>query len=132
MRLLFEILFCIFLIGCASSYQVIGVIDLPPPQQVQAERRSDQIIVRWRPGLERRQPHFSGYKLFMAPHSLATTPAQELPPPIALPDNATTFSLAAGDATRLFLHIRSCVGKRKVSLPSLPEVIVPEKTIPQQ
>jgi hypothetical protein len=49
-----------------------------------------------------------------------------------LPDTATTFSLATADTTRLFLHIRSCVGKRKVSLPSLPEVIVPEKFIPQQ
>jgi hypothetical protein len=129
MRFLPRILFCTFLIGCASSYQVIDFIDLPPPQGVRAERRGDQIIIHWLPGRERRQPQFSGYKLFVATHSLATTPVQELPPALALFKADTAFSFATVDTTTLFLHIRSCLGKQKISLPSLPEVMVPGKSI---
>src|SRR5574341_2177270 len=111
-------------IGCASSLQVSDVLDLPPPRQVRAERRDDQVTVRWRPGAERRHPRFSGYKLFVAARSLAATPFSELPPPFWLPDTATTFSFTAADTAALFIHLRSCAGKRKLSLPSLPEVMV--------
>jgi hypothetical protein len=113
--------------GCAASYQVIDVIDLPPPRQVEAERGGDQITIRWRAGSERRHAQFSGYKLFVATRSLATTPVQELPPPFWLPGTATAFSFAVTDTVRLFIHIRSCAGKSKFSLPSLPEIIVPGK-----
>ncbi len=119
-----DISLCI-LAGCASSYQVIDVIDLPPPRQVETERRGDQIVIRWQAGSERRHAQFSGYKLFVATHSLATTPVQELPPPFWLPGTSTTFSFATTDTARLFIHIRSCAGKSKFSLPSLPELIVP-------
>ncbi|MCI0697661.1 hypothetical protein L0337_37390 [candidate division KSB1 bacterium] len=119
--------FCLLLAGCAASYQVIDVIDLPPPRQVQAERRGDQITIRWQAGSERRHAQFSGYKLFVATQSLATTPVQELPPPFWLPDTATTFTFAVKDTAKLFIHIRSYAGKQKLSLPSLPEVIVPGK-----
>jgi hypothetical protein len=118
---------CALLAGCATSYQVIDVIDLPPPRQVEAVRRGDQITIRWQAGSERRHAQFSGYKLFAATRSLATTPVQNLPPPFWLPDTATTFSFAVKDTARLFIHIRSCAGKQKLSLPSLPEVVVPGK-----
>jgi hypothetical protein len=122
-----RIYLCTVLAGCAASYQVMDVIDLPPPRQVQAERRGDQITIRWQAGSERRHAQFSGYKLFVAARSLATMPVQELPPPFWLPDTATTFSFAVKNTAKLFIHIRSCAGKSKFSLPSLPEVIVPEK-----
>ncbi len=123
-----DIALCMLLAGCGASYQVIDVIDLPPPQQVHAERRGDQITIRWQTGSERRHAQFSGYKLFVATHSIATTPVQELPPPFWLPDTATIFSFTVKDTAKLFIHIRSCAGKRKFSLPSLPEVIVPGKS----
>lgn len=123
-------LFAIFL-GCAasSSYKIIDVIDLPPPRQVQAERHGDQVIIRWQTGPERRLVRFSGYKLFMAKHSLATTPVQELPAPIDLADTDTTFAFVSTDTVKLFLHLRSSLGGQNLSLPSLPEVIVPGKSI---
>jgi len=127
---LFKIFLCVFLAGCAASYQVLDVIDLPPPQNVRAERRGEQIIVRWQPGRERRRGQFAGYKLFIARHSLATTPVQELPPPIALPATDTILAFAAMDTAKLFLHIRSYMDRQRLSLPSLPEVIVPGKTSP--
>ncbi len=117
----------VLIFGCAASFQVIDVIDLPPPRQVEAERRGGQITIRWQAGSERRHAQFSGYKLFMATHSLATTPVRELPQPYCLPDTATTFSFATTDTARLFIHIRSCAGKSKFSLPSLPEMVVPGK-----
>ncbi len=125
--ILCSISLCALLTGCAASYQVLDVIDLSPPRQVEAERRGDQVTIRWQAGSERRHLQFSGYKLFVAAHSLATTPVQELPPPFWLPGTATTFSFAVTDTARLFIHIRSCAGKSKFSLPSLPEVIVPGK-----
>lgn len=106
---------------------MIDVIDLPPPRQVQAARHGDQVVISWQAGAERRHAQFSGYKLFVATRSLATTPVQELPPPFWLRDTTSTFSFAAADTARLFIHIRSCAGKSKFSLPSLPEVIVPGK-----
>lgn len=118
----------VLLLGCGASYQVIDVIELPPPLQVEAERRGDQITIRWQAGAERRHVQFSGYKLFVATRSLATTPVPELPPPFWLPDTATTFSFAVKDTAKLFIHIRSYAGKQKLSLPSLPEVIVPGKS----
>jgi hypothetical protein len=125
--IIYSISFYALLAGCAASYQVIDVIDLPPPRQVQAERHGDQITIRWQAGPERQQAQFSGYKLFITTRSLATTPVQELPSPFWLPGTATTFSFAAKDTASLFIHIRSCAGKNKFSLPSLPEVIVPGK-----
>ena len=119
--------FCLLLAGCATSYQIIDVIDLPPPRQVQAARQDNQITVHWQAGSERQHAQFSGYKLFVAKHSLATTPLKELPPAFWLPGTVTTFSFAATDTARLFIHIRSCAGKSKFSLPSLPEVIVTGK-----
>jgi hypothetical protein len=117
--------FCLLLAGCAASYQVLDVIDLSPPREVRAEREGDRVTIRWQPGVERRQKQFSGYKIFVAAKSLATTPALALPAPITLPDTVTTFSFASKDTARLFIHLRSCAGKRQISLPSLPEVIVP-------
>ena len=112
MRRLFKILPGLFLLGCATSYQVLDIIDLPPPQNVRAERRGEQIIVHWQPGRKRRRRQFAGYKLFIARHSLATTPVQELPPPIALPATDTTVAFAAMDTAKLFLHIRSYMDRQ--------------------
>lgn len=121
---------CAFLAGCAASYQVLDVIDLPPPREVRAERHGDNVTIRWQPGAERKRREFSGYKIFVAAKSLATTAVQELPAPVTLPDSATTLSFAAKDTAQLFIHVRSCAGKTKLSLPSLPEVIVPGKRRP--
>ncbi|MCG3120106.1 MAG: hypothetical protein ALAOOOJD_02726 [bacterium] len=130
MRFKFKIVLCCLAASCSAPYQIVDVIDLPPPQQVQAERRGEQIIIRWQPGRERRRLQFVGYKLFVASSSLATTPVQELPAPIALAATDTIFVLTTTDTTRLFLHIRSSLGRHMMSLPSLPEVIVPGKSMP--
>ncbi|MDZ7289634.1 MAG: hypothetical protein ONB44_10625 [candidate division KSB1 bacterium] len=129
--LLVQIAAFVLLIGCATSYRVFDVIELPPPQQVQAERHDDQVTIRWQAGVERRHPKFSGYRLFMATRSLASTPVWKLPSPIILPDTINWFSFTSADTSTLFLHIRSCAGKQKLSLPSLPEVMVPGKSIRQ-
>jgi hypothetical protein len=112
----------VLIFGCTASLQVIDVLDLPPPTQVRAARRNGQVTVRWRPGAEQKHPQFTGYKLFVAKRSLAATPVAELPPALSLPDTATAFSFAAPDTATLFIHLRSCAGKHKLSLPSLPEV----------
>lgn len=125
MRLVYKIWFCIFFAGCAASYFVLDIIDLPPPQNVRAVRYGGQIIINWQPGRERRRPLFTGYKLFFARHSLAATPVRELPPPILLSAAESTFTLATNDTTKLFLHLRSYLDRQRISLPSLPEVIVP-------
>lgn len=117
--------FYLLLTGCTTSYFVLDIIDLPPPQNVRAERRGEQIVINWQPGRERRRATLAGYKLFTARHSLATTPVHELPPPILLSATDTTFILAPADSAKLFLHIRSYLDRHKISLPSLPEVIVP-------
>lgn len=111
-------------IGCSASYQVRDVIDLPPPRHVRAERLGKNVTVRWQAGLERRAMNFSGYLLFMATHSLINTPVHELPPPVVLPDTSTAYSFPFAKSGTLFIHLRSRAGKRTVSLPSLPEVIV--------
>lgn len=129
-RFKFNIVLCCLAASCSAPYQIVDVIDLPPPQQVQAERRGEQIFIRWQPGRERRRLQFAGYKLFVASSSLATTPVQELPAPIALAATDTIFVLTTTDTTRLFLHIRSSLGRHMMSLPSLPEVIVPGKSPP--
>jgi hypothetical protein len=103
------------------------VIELPPPRQVQAERRDNQIKIRWRAGREQQMPQFSGYQLFIAKRSLVNMPVRNLPSAIALPDTATSFSFASTDTVKLFIHLRSRAGKYKISLPSLPEVMVPPK-----
>jgi hypothetical protein len=113
--------------GCAATYEVIDVIDLSPPRRVQAERHVNQVTVHWRAGSERHVEKFSGYLLFTATHSLASIPVRELPSPIVLPDTSTTYSFLSTDTVKLFIHLRSRAGTRQISLPSLPEVIVPGK-----
>ena len=125
MRLVYKICFCIFFAGCAASYFVLDIIDLPPPQNVRAVRYDGKIVINWQPGRERRRPLFAGYKLFFARHSLAATPVPELPPPLLLSAAESTFTLATNDTTKLFLHLRSYLDRQRISLPSLPEVIVP-------
>jgi hypothetical protein len=121
---IFTLILFILLTGCAARYQVLDVIDLSPPRQVQAERHGGQITVRWRAGAERQAKEFSGYLLYVARYSLVTTPAQELPSPVVLPDTSTTYFFLSTDSAKLFIHLRSRAGARKISLPSLPEVIV--------
>lgn len=125
MRLGYIILFCILFAGCATSYFVLDIIDLPPPQNVRAIRHDGKIIIYWQPGRERRRPLFRGYKLFFARYSLAATPVDELPPPLLLSAAESTFTLASNDTAKLFLHLRSYLDRQRISLPSLPEVIVP-------
>jgi hypothetical protein len=104
--------------------RVRDVIDLPPPQEVQAFRHHDDITVKWqKPGALERDD-LAGYFLYFAPRSLAALPLAQLPRPLEIGPQLTQFTFTAADSSPLFIHMRTRAGRKHVSLPSLPEVIV--------
>ena len=112
-------------VGCVQAIHVSDVIDLPPPQEVQAVRQQDFITVKWQKpgGLER--DDLAGYFLYFAPRSLAAVPMAQLPRPLEIAPQLTQFTFTVADSSPLFIHMRTRAGRKHVSLPSLPEVIVP-------
>ena len=114
----------LLLTSCATAIQVQDVIDLPPPAEVRGERIGERITIKWKTGIEVRAVDFAGYFLYFAPYSLAVTPLDEMPSPVAVPPGATEYSMAVSDSLPRFIHLRSRAGKRKLSLPSVPELAV--------
>ncbi len=115
----------LILTGCVSTLQVRDLIDLPPPQNVRAMRQHHDITVTWQAPAAGKQLAFSGYLLYFAPRSLATTPLAQLPSPLELAPQLSQFTFAVADSSAIFIHLRTRAGRKHVSLPSLPEVIVP-------
>jgi len=116
-------------IACGASWQVYSVIKLPPPEEVKARVHDERITVEWRAGAESEVEEFSGYYLYMAHRSLSTVPLEEMPQPIAVPPGVTEYSFAMTDSLPLFIHVRSRIGRRKLSLPSLPELVGEPETV---
>lgn len=110
--------------GCVTVTHVRDVLDLPPPQQVQSRREGNTATIFWQAGAESRQGDFAGYLLYVAPRSLATEPLQQMPAPIAIAKGLTEHTIVLGDSLPLFIHVRSRAGRNKISLPSLPELII--------
>lgn len=114
----------LLLAGCATVTQVRDVLELPPPQQVQSRRESNTATIFWPAGAESRQADFDGYLLYVSPRSLATAPLQDMPAPIVIAKGVTEHTIVIGDSLPLFIHVRSRAGRNKISLPSLPELII--------
>lgn len=58
-------------------------------------------------------------------------PLTDLPAPILVPNDVTRFALSDFDSTGLyFIHVRSRKRNGDVSLPSLPELVWPERGAP--
>lgn len=110
--------------ACVQTVRVRDLIDLPPPSQVQAVRRQDHITVAWQaPAAGRLKSN--GYLLYYAPRSLTATAFASLPPPVELAPQLSQFTFASTDSSPVFIHMRTRAGRQNVSLPSLPEVVVP-------
>ncbi|MGH7493061.1 MAG: hypothetical protein ACREOO_11770 [bacterium] len=112
-------------VSCVQGLRFRDVIDLPPPQDVQAFRHHDSITVKWqKPGALARDD-LTGYFLYFAPRSLAAISLAQLPRPIEIPPQLTLFTFAVADSSPVFIHMRTRSGRKHVSLPSMPELIVP-------
>ena len=112
-------------LGCAASWQVRDVLELPPPADLRAERKGRQITISWRAYPSDEVLDFSGYLLYFASRSQARTPFDQMPPPVEIPPEATQFTLEVADSLPVFIHMRSRAGGKKISLPTVPELIMP-------
>ena len=110
---------------CAHTLRVRDVIALPPPQNVQASRQQDFVTVTWQAPAGGGKVDFRGYFLYHAPRSLAALPLEQMPRPVEIAPGLVQFTFALADSLPVFIHLRSREGGRYVSLPSLPEVVVP-------
>jgi hypothetical protein len=115
----------LLLMGCVQTLRVRDVIDLPPPQEVQAVREQDYVTVKWREPGALQKEDFAGYLLYFAPRSLAATPLAQLPRPLEIAPQLTQFTFALADSSPVFIHMRTRAGRKDVSLPSLPEIMLP-------
>lgn len=114
----------LLLAGCVTVTQVRDVLDLPPPQQVQSRRQDNTVTISWQAGAETRQLDFAGYLLYVSPRSLTTVPLSAMPAPIGIAKDVTEHTIVLGDSLPLFIHVRSRAGRNKISLPSMPELII--------
>jgi len=112
------------LIGCSSALQVRDVIDLPPPRHVRAVQAGAEIKVSWESGVETESRDFRGYLLYVSPRSLMTVPLAAMPEPIEVQPGVTEYTITVFNSAPVFIHVRSRAGRREVSVPSLPELIV--------
>lgn len=111
-------------IACAPALQVKDVIDLPPPAGIGSRQAGDRVTVFWENGAEQQAEDFSGYLLYFSTRSLTSVPFSELPKPVELPPQTNEFTLIIQEQRPLFVHLRSCAGGNRISLPSLPELII--------
>jgi len=113
------------LAGCVQTLQVRDVIDLPPPEAVRATRTQGYITVTWRIPAAAEKLAGSGYNIYVAARSLATVPLEQLPQPFIVAAQYLQFTFAFADSAPAFIQMRTRAGRRQLSLPSVPEVIVP-------
>lgn len=116
------------LAGCVTMLNVQDVIGLPPPANVQSRRAGQSLTISWQAGEEARVPDFSGYLLYVSSRSLAGTPLAELPTPIVIGRGFTAHTFTIGDSLPLFVQVRSRAGRNRLSLPSLPELVIKPAT----
>jgi len=112
------------LAGCVTMLHVQDVIELPPPAKVQSRRAGQSLTISWQAGEEARVPDFSGYLLYVSSRSMAGTPLAELPTPIVIGRGFTAHTIVIGDSLPLFVQVRSRAGRNRLSLPSLPELVI--------
>lgn len=110
--------------SCATTVQVRGVLDLPPPENVRGVREDGRVTISWE-AISGKPNDFTGYLLYYAERSLANVPLNALPEAIELPAIATQYSFSFADSLPVFVHVRSRAGMWQLSLPSLPEVALP-------
>ncbi len=116
------------LAGCVTMLHVQDVIELPPPAKVQSRRAGQSLTISWQAGEEARVPDFSGYLLYVSSRSMAGTPLAELPTPIVIGRGFTAHTFLIGDSLPLFVQVRSRAGRNRLSLPSLPELVIKPAT----
>ena len=122
--LLCTCLFILSSLACSSAIRISSVIDLPPPTNVRHKYGDELIKISWNAGPEQDVLNFKGYLLYFSNRSLATVPFSQLPAPVEISARTTEFNLAVSDSLPVFVHVRSRAGHRKISLPSLPELII--------
>ena len=120
----FHFTLVIIAIACAPALQVKDVIDLPPPAGIGSRQEGDRVTVFWEKGAEQQAENFNGYLLYFSTHSLTSVPFAELPKPVELPPNTSEFILVLQEQRPLFVHLRTRAGGNRISLPSLPELII--------
>ncbi|MFQ5602755.1 MAG: fibronectin type III domain-containing protein [bacterium] len=116
-----------FLVNCAGSLpRVRDVTELAPPQKVQYEIQNRSVFLTWQASPHAANAHFAGYNIYIAKKSLILAPIKDLPRPIRLDKKETQYELKnlQRDA-KYFIHLRSRNTKGEISLPSLPELVVP-------
>lgn len=116
------------LAGCVTMLHVQDVIGLPPPANVQSRRAGHSLTISWQAGEEARMQDFSGYLLYVSSRSMAGMPLAELPTPFAIGRGLTSHTLLIGDSLTLFVQVRSRAGRNRLSLPSLPELVIKPAT----
>ncbi|MDZ7266956.1 MAG: hypothetical protein ONB48_05710 [candidate division KSB1 bacterium] len=116
------------LAGCVAVMQVEDVITLPPPQKVRSQSAGQKLTIFWQAGPEAHVPGFNGYLLYVSPRSMAGLTLADLPAPIAINRGLTSHTLTVGDSLTLFIQVRSRVGRNRISLPSLPELVIKPAT----
>jgi hypothetical protein len=131
----FSVLLLSILMGIVSCGQGLPVVkrvnELAPPRGVEIRKESGQLILRWQPSFHVQSPEFDGYAIYIANRSLMFAPLTDLPAPILVPNDVTRFALSDFDSTGLyFIHVRSRKRNGDVSLPSLPELVWPERGAP--
>lgn len=117
--------FFILFTNCTAPTLVRDVLDLPPPENVRGERSNGMVTITWDAASANKPPDFSGYLLYYAERSLANVSLLAMPKVVELPDLATQYSFAFADSLPVFVHLRCRAGNGQVSLPSLPEVVLP-------
>lgn len=112
--------------NCAASKPPIeDATELAPPRKVTLQSVDDHVEIFWQASPDENDPDFAGYNIYYAPRSLILTRIRDLPLPIKVAKDQHAYIFTNLDRHKTyFVNVRSRSRKGKLSLPSLPELII--------
>jgi len=119
--------FLLFLAGCAAQTRVLDITELAPPRQVSASFSDGRVVVRWQPSLDEQRPQFAGYNVYVSTSSLLITALavdDRLPQPLEVGKVHQAILADLEPGARYFIQVRSRLRSGRISIASLPEVVV--------
>ncbi len=118
------------IVSCAgSAARLRKITELAPPVSPVWSEKAGQVLLSWEKSPSESSPDFAGYNIYIAEYSLIFTSPKDLPLPVTLElQQKYLFSQSEQINKTTFVHIRSRDVDGGVSLPSLPEIIIPAKS----
>lgn len=115
------------ILSCAAGGTALRQItELQPPQKPAFSEDGSTLVIAWEASPDELSASFDGYNLYLSNKSLMFAPVARLPEPVVLGAvHEYTLDPARNPGNAIYVQIRSRDRNGGVSLPALPEIVVP-------